>query len=390
MNDLPRRVLREIVEQYGHAVLDDPRRCRALLFDLCGEHKREIFVLVSALEEHVPQDLQAAADMVPLVILLKQLAERLRDNLALAENAANWAVISWAKALGMSVPQQILTPSPSSPPLPPESKSAPPNTTPHNFPTPPTRTVSRSNGHIFTSTQRADVLTRNPTVIGEDWKLKGTTPGQVPIPPSHHVRLRAYNLDNTALATLVSEIKAFGPVEELDLRENPRITDTGVDSLRDLKNLKALNLSRAQVSNTGLNRLQSLRNLRSLDLAWCNLINDEGLAHLHPLSHLTHLDLSWCSHITDEGLAHLRVLTSLTSLNLEGCKQVSNKGLRYLTRLTNLASLNLSQCSQVTNAGLRHIDSLPRLTSLYLYGCRSVNRAVTLLKKKNPALYVFR
>ncbi len=57
MNDVPRQKLREIVSQRN--ILDDPRLCEALLRDLCGEHKREIFVLVAALKERVAADLAA-------------------------------------------------------------------------------------------------------------------------------------------------------------------------------------------------------------------------------------------------------------------------------------------------------------------------------------------
>jgi WD40 repeat protein len=101
MNDLPRRTLSELVVRYGPSLGDDPRRTEGLLRDFCGEHKREIFVLVSAAEEQVPADLLALQDSVPHKILLAQLTRRLQDNLALARDAARWGVESWALALGM-------------------------------------------------------------------------------------------------------------------------------------------------------------------------------------------------------------------------------------------------------------------------------------------------
>ncbi len=101
MNDIPRQRLCEIVAQYGHSLGDDPRRTEALLRDLCGEYKREIFVLVSALREQVAEGLLTSRDSVPHEVLLAQLTKRLRENLALAEDAARWAVESWALALGV-------------------------------------------------------------------------------------------------------------------------------------------------------------------------------------------------------------------------------------------------------------------------------------------------
>lgn len=101
MNDLPRQTLSKIVHKYGVSLCDDPRRCEGLLRDLCGEHRREIYVLVTALEEGVAADLLGSQDNIPQEVLLARLTKRLIDELALAEDAALWAVESWALALGV-------------------------------------------------------------------------------------------------------------------------------------------------------------------------------------------------------------------------------------------------------------------------------------------------
>lgn len=99
MNDLPRQKLGEIVAKYGSAVIENPRRCEGLLRDYAGGFRREISVLTMALEERVPLDLLAAGNQTPLPVLFGRLAQRLCDNLALSEQAARWAVYSWAYAL---------------------------------------------------------------------------------------------------------------------------------------------------------------------------------------------------------------------------------------------------------------------------------------------------
>lgn len=129
MNDLPRQKLCEIIAtreavtaKAGRDVLNDPRLCRAYLLDLCGEYKREISVLIAALEERVTADLQAVQPGVPPELLLARLTKRLVDNRALAEEAARRAVESWALALGMSLPALQVsirdTPVPAPPPPP--------------------------------------------------------------------------------------------------------------------------------------------------------------------------------------------------------------------------------------------------------------------------------
>ena len=60
-------------------------------------------MLVSALKNRVAEDLINASAGVPPALLLGRLIQRLEDELGLAENAARWAVESWALALGMPV-----------------------------------------------------------------------------------------------------------------------------------------------------------------------------------------------------------------------------------------------------------------------------------------------
>jgi hypothetical protein len=101
VNDFTRQKLREIILQYGRSLCDDPRRCEALLRDFCGQYRQEVSVLVSALKERVAEDLLASPNSVPSAILLARLTKRLQDDLGLTQEAARWAVESWALALGV-------------------------------------------------------------------------------------------------------------------------------------------------------------------------------------------------------------------------------------------------------------------------------------------------
>ena len=102
MNNMPRQKLCEIIASYGPSLSDDPRRCEGLLRDLCGQHRREIHVLVGALKEGVATELQSSASRgLPQHVVFTRLAKKLQDNLGLADEAAQWAVASWALALGL-------------------------------------------------------------------------------------------------------------------------------------------------------------------------------------------------------------------------------------------------------------------------------------------------
>ena len=103
MNDLPRQKLRELIATYGRELCDDPRRCRALLSDHCPGARREISVLASAQEEGVPADLLRSSGGLPWEALRSRLTRRLVDARGLSEEAARWAVESWAGALGLGI-----------------------------------------------------------------------------------------------------------------------------------------------------------------------------------------------------------------------------------------------------------------------------------------------
>lgn len=101
MNNLPRHTLSRIIAEHGRGICDAPKRVEALLRDLCGAHRREINIIMGALEERVAADLIAAGNSVPRDVLLARLAARLRDNLAYTPEAARWGVETWAVALGI-------------------------------------------------------------------------------------------------------------------------------------------------------------------------------------------------------------------------------------------------------------------------------------------------
>lgn len=101
MNDLPRHTLARIIAENGRAICDAPKRVEGLLRDLCGAHRREINIIMGALEERVAADLMSAGNSVPREVLLARLAARLRDNLAYTPEAARWGVETWAFALGV-------------------------------------------------------------------------------------------------------------------------------------------------------------------------------------------------------------------------------------------------------------------------------------------------
>ncbi len=73
MGDLPIEKLHALVEAHGRSVCDDPRCREAPLRDVCGSYKKEIHVLISALNAHVPWDLLEGSGGAPSEVLHERL-----------------------------------------------------------------------------------------------------------------------------------------------------------------------------------------------------------------------------------------------------------------------------------------------------------------------------
>ncbi len=258
MDAQPRQKLREIVERYGRpAILDDPRRCRALLLDLCGDYKREIFVLVNALEEQVPHDLLASVDHIPSVVLIAQLTQRLKDNLALADAAARWAVESWAEALDLRKNRAI---------------------------------TDAGIEHVrqLTSLKELNLSRTSITdvALGNLYPLKDLTALDL---------AWCIQVSDEGLARL----QGLRTLRSLDLSWCEQITDEGLAHLRTLSNLTALNLwGCKQISNEGLKYLHAIPSLAILDLSHCPQVTNRGVRDLHKLPNLTILYLAGSNTIT--------------------------------------------------------------------------------------------
>lgn len=108
MNDIPRQKLSEIITKYGDTACD-PHRCEGLLRDYCGQHQKEVFLLVNALHKGVASELVKSKNSVSQPIVLARLTKKLQDELGITEESAFWAVDSWGLGLGVISEPRSLT-----------------------------------------------------------------------------------------------------------------------------------------------------------------------------------------------------------------------------------------------------------------------------------------
>ena len=97
MHPLPRRILRQLLKDFGPTLLKDPTRLDALLGDLWGPYRCERFLLVHAAKLlSISRDSAGYGHQIPQI---------LQKNYGFSSEAAQWATESWFAALDLGPPQ---------------------------------------------------------------------------------------------------------------------------------------------------------------------------------------------------------------------------------------------------------------------------------------------
>jgi F-box/leucine-rich repeat protein 14 len=91
-------------------------------------------------------------------------------------------------------------------------------------------------------------------------------------------------------------------------------------------------------------------------------ITDTSVQCLSLLTNLKYLNLSWCEQISDKGVMSLSTLTALQVLKLSHCANVTNRTLDFITRSFHSLRVLYLQNTAVNDEGVR--DYLPRLSQL--------------------------
>lgn len=102
MDNQFRRHLGQLIDQHGRGVVENVAECEALLHDLAPRYRAEVNVLTMAVREGVTRTMVSETAKVPWPLLRARMVKRLRD-VAIADAAAEWAVDTWAIALGIIV-----------------------------------------------------------------------------------------------------------------------------------------------------------------------------------------------------------------------------------------------------------------------------------------------
>ncbi len=148
----------------------------------------------------------------------------------------------------------------------------------------------------------------------------------------------------------------------------------------------SVDLHHTHITDSDLEVLESLKQVRTLNL-YGTSITDAGLAHLTGLTKLETVHLS-STAVTGSGLQYLGRLPGLRDLNLHQT-HVVDEDLRYLGGLSNLQKLTLSD-TQVSDRGLQHLKGLRKLRFLLVSRTNVTDAGVQELQRALPDLHIIR
>jgi Leucine-rich repeat (LRR) protein len=150
------------------------------------------------------------------------------------------------------------------------------------------------------------VFCRQENKQDADWQELDRGPGYFHIPPQHEVRIRLKSASDQDLHTLIDEISGTPVITSLDLSENRNITDAGIARLKNMPQLRELNLSSCDITRRAIDHLGELPHLASLNLSYCNRLDDSSIKGLSLLTQLEYIDLQACKQITTAGISRLQ------------------------------------------------------------------------------------
>jgi internalin A len=213
--------------------------------------------------------------------------------------------------------------------------------------------------------------------------IQGNFANDAPLYLKGALSLRTLKTDSPRFNDIgMRNVSSLTQLENFDAHWIENITDSGAANLKNMPNLKKLDVGHAKLTDKAMLDLNKITNLEYLFLPYSGL-TDEGLKHISQLHNLKYLwsNSSSGSPLTDQSLYSICTLTNLEELHIGG-KGFSDEGMKHIAKLTKLKRLSIFRASQLTDKGMTELASLESLTDLNL-GCRvSISGLKSLNKLK--------
>lgn len=182
-------------------------------------------------------------------------------------------------------------------------------------------------------------------------------------------------------------------IRKLEARACFWMTNQGLKTLiQTLPNLNELTLSSSvKIDFEGWGRLKDLKELRSLDLTRCSQIQDEDLRLILQASpELIALTLEECRSIGDAGFLDIPVFNNgFVNLNFARTFISSLPLIEIATKCDLLTSLNIMRCEYVNADGIKDVVRVAKnLREINISGCDVSQQFVQELRKIKPYLKI--
>jgi hypothetical protein len=157
---------------------------------------------------------------------------------------------------------------------------------------------------------------------------------------------------------------AAGRITGVDLRAS-WVADPDLRKLAQFPDLAVLDLSLTRITDQGMQELKNLPGIVELNLTFAEYVTDEGMAAIKDWKKLKRLDVHGTKS-SDTTLEHISGITTLESVNI-GSAVITDVGLERLISLPNLKELTVGG-NEIGDAGLQALRDMPGLTYLDLSG----------------------
>lgn len=158
-----------------------------------------------------------------------------------------------------------------------------------------------------------------------------------------------------AADALMARVGRFRELAALHLNGSQGVTDAGLAHLRNLTEMRELDLSFTGVQGSGLECLKGMWWLEQLNLIKIPVEN-QVLIEIAGLRSLEKLDLTG-KNLTDAGLAHFKGLTNLKWLQVIG-GPLTSAGLVHLQRMTRLEVLSMPRTQVESLQPVAHLKGI--------------------------------
>jgi hypothetical protein len=205
-------------------------------------------------------------------------------------------------------------------------------------------------------------------------------------------RYRSIELSGGAITNEgLKSLRRNTKLERLDLSDESQITDSGIENLVGIPNLKELVLD-LTITDRSLAAIARMPSLRVLDSqSSLQEISDAGIAKLKGLPSLEKLTLTGNGggSMSDDTPPALAAITSLREITLGGGRVwISGKGYSLLSELPNLKKLSILDGEHLTDADVGDLGKLVKLEEMELIRTKITASGKAALEKALPTTHV--